>query len=584
MLTFAFFYGILDKRSQRGIIMIEGNFGYKSEENEIQNFIPKITVMGVGGAGCNAVNNMISQGIDGVDFVVANTDAQSLIQSKAKKKIQLGKQTTRGFGAGSRPEVGQKAAEESSGEISDVIKNTNILFLTAGMGGGTGSGAMPVIAGLAKEKGILTVAIITTPFEFEGKKKEKIANEAISRLIPNVDSYIILPNQNLYHIAGKQMTFLNAFRVSDNVLYEGVRNITDLIRIPGTINLDFADIRAVMEESGRTIIGTSIQSGDDRAIKAVSGVLQNPMLSGNDIRKARSVLVNITANPENLSLDEPAEVMNSIRREIEGDETNFYLGTCFDSNMGNNLKVAIIATGLSEAMSKASSFTSKPLMQDFMQDVMASSVSKPKVEDVVVEEKPLPINNETFEKEPEVAISELGANDLVLDNEQTEPESLFKDEKIDDNSFDSFMKKNESLSIDDFINREAEEIVKNHEVASQKKDDNGDDEPTPPEGGNGKKKSPLSSFFDMLGESKEDNFFDDVETFGDDDSKLSKSQDLEIKAQAKPEKHEEDNVVFLAGNLDDKKSGEAQQIDLIEMMKKMEETLEIPAIFKKNNK
>ena len=564
--------------------MIEGNFGYKSSDDEIQNFIPKITVMGVGGAGCNAVNNMISQGIDGVDFVVANTDAQSLIQSKATKKIQLGKQTTKGFGAGSKPEVGQKAAEESSGEISDMIKNSNILFLTAGMGGGTGSGAMPVIAGLAKEKGILTVAIITTPFEFEGKKKEKIADEAIAKLVPNVDSYIILPNQNLYHVAGKQMTFLNAFKVSDNVLYEGVRNITDLIRIPGTINLDFADIRAVMEESGRTLIGTSIQSGEDRAIKAVSGVLQNPMLSGNDIRGAKSVLVNITANPENLSLDEPAEVMNSIRREIDGDETNFYLGTCFDANMGDSLKVAIIATGLSEAISKGMTFSNKPLMQDFMQTSTISNVSKPKVEDIIMEEKPLPIDNETFEKEPEIAISELGANDLVLDNEKTEPESLFKDTTSDDNSFDAFMKKNESLSIDDFINREAEEIAKKSEETLVKKDeDNGDDDPTPPEGGSGKKKSPLSSFFDMLGDSKEDNFFDNIDTFGDDDSKLSKSQDLEIKAQAKQEKHEDDNVVFLAGSFDEQKK-ENQQTDLVEMLKKMEETLEIPAIFKKNNK
>ncbi|MBR1544696.1 MAG: cell division protein FtsZ [Alphaproteobacteria bacterium] len=556
--------------------MIEGNFGYKSNDDEIQNFIPKITVMGVGGAGCNAVNNMISQGIDSVDFIVANTDAQSLIQSKSEKKIQLGKQTTKGFGAGSRPEVGQKAAEESSGEISDVIKNTNILFLTAGMGGGTGSGAMPVIAGLAREKGILTVAIITTPFEFEGKKKEKIANDAIAKLVPNVDSYIVLPNQNLYHVAGKQMTFLNAFKVSDNVLYEGVKNITDLIRIPGTINLDFADIRAVMENSGRTLIGTSVQSGEDRAIKAVSGVLQNPMLSGNDIRGARSVLVNITANPENLSLDEPAEVMNSIRREIDGDETNFYLGTCFDANMGENLKVAIIATGLSEAVAGSSVFTSKPLNKDFM----ASISSEKKVEEKI-EEKPLPINNETFEKESN--IDSLGANELVLDNEKTEPESLFKqEEKVDDNSFDAFMKRNESLSIDDFINREAEEITKKSQAENLKKDDdNGDDDPTDPDGGNGKKKSPLSSFFDMLGESKEDNFFDDVETFGD-DSKLSKSEDLEVKAKEKSEKHEDDNGVFLAGGLEEQKQ-EAQQTDIMEMLQKMEETMHIPAIFKKDN-
>ncbi len=559
--------------------MIEGNFGYKSSSDEIQNFIPKITVMGVGGAGCNAVNNMIAQGIDGVDFVVANTDAQSLIQSKASKKIQLGKQTTKGFGAGSRPEVGQKAAEESSGEISDVIKNSNILFLTAGMGGGTGSGAMPVIAALAREKGILTVAIITTPFEFEGKKKEKIANDAIAKLIPNVDSYIILPNQNLYHIAGKQMTFLNAFKVSDNVLYEGVRNITDLIRIPGTINLDFADIRAVMEESGRTLIGTSIQSGDDRAIKAVTGVLQNPLLSGNNIKGARSVLVNITANPENLSLDEPAEVMNTIRREIDSDETNFYLGTCFDMNMGDNLKVAIIATGLSKAISNMNSmsFTSKPLTDDFIKTSI-----KLDDDEKIENEKPLPINNETFEKDPEIAMDELGANDLVLDNENTEPKGLFNDVNSDDNSFDSFMKKNESLSIDDFINREAKEIEKNNADA-KKDDDNGDDDPTPPEGGNGKKKNPLSSFFDMLGESKEDNFFDDVETFGDDDSKLSKSEDLEVKASEKKEKHEDNNVVFLAGSLDEQKT-EAQQTDLMEMLKKMEETLEIPKIFQKNNK
>ncbi len=557
--------------------MIEGNFGYKSSSDEIQNFIPRITVMGVGGAGCNAVNNMIAQGIDGVDFVVANTDAQSLIQSKAPKKIQLGKQTTKGFGAGSRPEVGQKAAEESSGEISDVIKNSNILFLTAGMGGGTGSGAMPVIAGLAREKGILTVAIITTPFEFEGKKKEKIANDAIAKLIPNVDSYIILPNQNLYHVAGKQMTFLNAFKVSDNVLYEGVRNITDLIRIPGTINLDFADIRAVMEESGRTIIGTSIQSGQDRAIKAVSGVLQNPLLSGNDVKGARSVLVNITANPENLSLDEPAEVMNTIRREIDSDETNFYLGTCFDVNMGENLKVAIIATGLSKSANNGVSFTSRTLVNDFIQN----SVPLKKEEKILKDEKPLPIDNETFEKDPEIAMDELGANELVLDNEKTEPESLFDDMKSDDNSFDSFMKKNESLSIDDFINREAEEIEKNN-TDVKKDDDNGDDDPTDPNGGSGKKKNPLSSFFDMLGESKEDNFFDDVETF-DDDSKLSKQKDLEIKASEKKEEHEDNNVVFLAGSLDEQKT-EAQQTDLMEMLKKMEETLEIPKIFQKNNK
>lgn len=577
----------------RGEKMIDGNFGYKSGDDDIQNFIPKITVMGVGGAGCNAVNNMIAQGIDGVDFIVANTDAQSLLQSKAPKKIQLGKQTTKGFGAGSRPEVGQKAAEESSSEITDAIKNANILFLTAGMGGGTGSGAMPVIAELAREKGILTVAIITTPFEFEGKKKEKIAREALEKLVPNVDSYIVLPNQNLYRVVDKQMTFLNAFKVSDNVLYEGVRNITDLIRIPGTINLDFADIRAVMENSGRTIIGTSIQSGVDRAIKAVDGVLMNPMLQGNDVRGARSVLVNITANPENLSLDEPETIMNNIRSSIDSDETNFYLGTCFDVSMGDDLKVAIIATGLNEASAgsfipsahkyTSSSFTGvegKKSDDKFDGVNFASSNSK--------DEEPLPIQNDTFDKEPDVAIKELGAEDMVLENKEVreghEDTSFFDDVMKEDNSFDAFMRKNNSSSIDDFINRESEEILKSSSpdlVAKRDDDNNPDDDPNNPNGG--KKKSPLSSFFDMLGDSKEDNFFDDVDNYDGKDSKLSSNDDLKITASKKEEVRESDNVVFLAGSLDAGKQKE-QQTDLVDMLQKMEETLDIPSIFKKSNR
>ena len=579
--------------------MLDGNFGYNSVDDEIQNFIPKITVMGVGGAGCNAVNNMIEQGIDGVDFVVANTDAQSLMLSKAPRKVQLGKQTTKGFGAGSRPDVGQKAAEESGSEISDIIKNSNILFLTAGMGGGTGSGAMPVIASLAKEKGILTVAIVTTPFEFEGKKKEKIADEALKKLIPNVDSYIVLPNQNLYSIVDKQMTFLNAFKVSDNVLCEGVKNITDLIRIPGTINLDFADIRAVMEGSGRTIIGTSICGGDKRALKAVEGVLLNPLLRGNDVRGAKSVLVNITANPENLSLDEPAEVMNTIRAAIDSDDTNFYLGTCFDAKMGDDLKVAIIATGLNK--NESNSYSHRSSLSSYETEVSPKLSSDDKVRVAVPfssaeleigdlideEEKPLPITDDTFEKDPEVAIAELGADDFILENTTKEEpfisSSSFED---DDNSFDAFLRNSDSSSIDDFINREAEKMKSSYETdLVAKKDDDGDDEPTPPEGGgNGKKKNnPLSSFFDMMNEKKEDNFFDDVDIFSDDDVKLSVDKDLEISASKKEVKDEDDNVVFLAGSLDDQKK-ESKQTDLMEMIKKMEETLEIPAIFKNGNK
>ena len=570
--------------------MLDGNFGYKSLDDEIQNFIPKIMVMGVGGAGCNAVNNMIEQGIDGVEFVVANTDAQSLLQSKSPKKIQLGKQTTKGFGAGSRPEIGQKAAEESSGEIADLIKNSNILFLTAGMGGGTGSGALPVIASIAKEKGILTVAIVTTPFDFEGKKKEKIAKDAIDNLIPNVDSYIVLPNQNLYNVVDKQMTFLNAFKISDNVLYDGVRNITDLIRIPGTINLDFADIRAVMEKSGRTLIGTSVQRGENRALKAVEGVLLNPLLQGNDIRGAKSVLVNITANPENLSLDEPAEVMNTIRASIDSDDTNFYLGTCFDVSMDDSLKVAIIATGLSENVGiknihrdELNTFPSMKENVNTYNRIEKTTSSFSSFDNDINsqdEEKPLPIKDDTFDKDVKNVLGDFGADALFSEN--TDEVENFEKE----NSFDSFIKQNTPSSIDDFINREAQKISESEPMdLVAKKEDNDDDEPTPPDngGGNGKKKSSLSSFFDLLGESKEDNFFDDVENFGSDkDVKLSLDKELDFTISKKEEKKEDDNVVFLAGSLDEQKR-ESQQTDLMEMIKKMEETLEIPAIFKKNN-
>lgn len=529
----------------------EGNFGYNSQnEDDIQNFIPRITVMGVGGAGCNAVGNMISQGIDGVDFVVANTDAQSLMQSKAPRKIQLGKQTTRGFGAGSRPEVGQSAAEESLNEITDVIKNSNILFLTGGMGGGTGSGAMPVIASVAKEKGILTVAIITTPFDFEGEKKKRIASDAISRLTPNVDCVITLPNQNLFKVADKQMSFMNAFKLSDNVLYEGVRNITDLIMKPGLINLDFADIRAVMEGQGKTIIGTSVQSGENRALKAVEGALLNPLLSNESISGAKGILVNITGNAENLSLEEVGEIMNTIRAGINSEDTNFVFGTCFDASMGDSLKVAIIATGID-----GENRSSKPLNNDFNKFV--SDVIKPKSYSFEAEKV------EVKKEEP-----------VIKKEEKLEP-------VVNADKLDNFFETGDEKDIQSFIDEEAEKLniasnVSNELFADSKDkissiDD--DDNPEPPKG---KKKNPLSSFFDMIGEKgSDDTFFDDVD-IGKDDDIIFKNEEVIT------DKKEDDNVVFLAGSLD-AENQEDKQTDLMEMIKKMEETLEIPAIFKKGS-
>ena len=534
----------------------EGNFGYNLQnDDDIQNFIPRITVMGVGGAGCNAVGNMISQGIDGVDFVVANTDVQSLMQSKATRKIQLGKQTTRGFGAGARPEVGQSAAEESVNEITDVIKNSNILFLTGGMGGGTGSGAMPVIASIAKEKGILTIAIITTPFDFEGEKKKRIANEAIAKLTPNVDCVITLPNQNLFKVADKQMSFMNAFRMSDNVLYEGVRNITDLIMKPGLINLDFADIRAVMEGQGKTIIGTSIQSGEKRALKAVEGALLNPLLSNETISGAKGILVNITGNADNLSLEEVGEIMNTIRAGISSEETNFVFGTCFDAAMGDSLKVAVIATGIDGAKSQ------QYVAQSSRVNTFSNTSS--------YQEKSYSFDSvaDTIEKKQETVPPKINV----------EPESVVSNDKLD-----SFFETGDEKDIQNFIDEEAEKLNIAHNVSNElfaKSDDkipssdDGDDNPEPPKG---KKKNPLSSFFDMIGEKGgDDTFFDDVEKSNDDDILFKQEEQI-------TDKKEDDNVVFLAGNLDAKKQ-EDKQIDLMEMIKKMEETLEIPAIFKKGS-
>ncbi len=557
----------------------EGNFGYNSQnDDEIQNFIPRITVMGVGGAGCNAVGNMISQGIDGVDFVVANTDAQSLMLSKAPRKIQLGKQTTRGFGAGSKPEVGKTAAEESLNEIADVVKNANILFLTGGMGGGTGSGAIPVIASVAKEKGILTIAIITTPFDFEGEKKKRIAEEAIAELLPNVDCVITLPNQNLFKVADKQMSFINAFKLSDNVLYEGVRNITDLIMKPGLINLDFADIRTVMEGQGKTIIGTSVQSGEDRALKAVKGALLNPLLSNESISGAKGILVNITGNADNLSLEEVNDIMNTIRADINSNDVNFGFGTCFDPSMGDSLKVAIIATGINGDNVKTDVNTTKTEVNNTSYNSFNNvATSKPysftnieeKKEEVRVEPKPM---------------------------EKPMP-SFMEETVVSDNKLDNFFKTGDEKDIQAFIDEEAEKLnvassVSNELFSDEKNsildsnedtssldnvslNGNGDDDhdPEPPKG---KKKNPLSSFFDMIGEKdSDDTFFDDVEKDDNGDVKFENQSEIS-------DKKEDDNVVFLAGNLDTKDPDD-KQIDLMEMIKKMEETLEIPAIFKKGS-
>jgi len=318
---------------------------------------PRITVVGVGGAGGNAVNNMIQANLEGVDFVVANTDAQSLGQSTADRKIQLGSTITQGLGAGSRPEIGRAAAEETLDEILDHLAGSHMVFVTAGMGGGTGTGAAPVIARSVREHGILTVGVVTKPFHFEGSHRMKTAEEGIEELQQFVDTLIIIPNQNLFRIANEKTTFAEAFKMADNVLYSGVRGVTDLMVMPGLINLDFADVRTVMSEMGKAMMGTGEADGEGRAIAAAEAAISNPLLDDITMKGAQGVLINITGGLD-MTLFEVDEAANRIREEVDND-ANIVFGSTFDMEMEGLLRVSVVATGIeAEAISSPRSVPS----------------------------------------------------------------------------------------------------------------------------------------------------------------------------------------------------------------------------------
>ena len=305
---------------------------------------PRITVIGVGGAGCNAVNNMISSHLEGVEFVVSNTDAQSLANSQAQMRVQLGANVTQGLGAGARPEIGRAAADESLDQILEHIDGTHMLFVTAGMGGGTGTGAAPVIAKAARERGILTVGCVTKPFQFEGRNRMRLAEEGINELQESVDTLIVIPNQNLFRVANAQTTFSDAFKMADKVLYSGVRGVTDLMVMPGLINLDFADVRSVMMEMGKAMMGTGDAEGDNRALDAAAAAIANPLLDDVSLAGARGVLVNITGGPD-LTLFEVDEIVDHIRQQSD-DDVNLIFGASQDDSMHNSIRVSVVATGI----------------------------------------------------------------------------------------------------------------------------------------------------------------------------------------------------------------------------------------------
>ena len=340
---------------------------------------PRITVFGVGGAGGNAVNNMIEQELDGVEFVVANTDAQALQHAKAQARIQMGVKVTEGLGAGARATVGAAAAEESIEQIVDHLAGAHMCFITAGMGGGTGTGAAPIIAQAARELGVLTVGVVTKPFQFEGGKRMKQADEGIEALQKVVDTLIIIPNQNLFRLANENTTFTEAFQLADDVLYQGVKGVTDLMVRPGLINLDFADVRAVMDEMGKAMMGTGEAEGDNRAIDAAEKAIANPLLDEISLEGARGVLINITGGYD-LTLFELDEAANKIREKVDP-EANIIVGSTLDTSMEGKMRVSVVATGI-DAVAKTNDM---PLPRRSMAAPLAPAAPAP------VEATPAPV-------------------------------------------------------------------------------------------------------------------------------------------------------------------------------------------------
>ncbi|MBS0272072.1 MAG: cell division protein FtsZ [Proteobacteria bacterium] len=373
----------------------------QSQNEEKKELKPRITVIGVGGAGGNAVNNMIRGDLLGVKFIASNTDAQALSLSLAESKIQLGFEATQGLGAGSHPEVGRASAEESIEDVLKDIENSNMLFVTAGMGGGTGSGAAPVIAKAAREKGILTIGVVTKPFHFEGSNRMRTAEKAIEELQQYVDTLIIIPNQNLFRVANEKTTFADAFKMADDVLYSGVRSVTDLMMKPGLINLDFADVRAVMGEMmGKAMMGTGEAQGEGRAIEAAEAAISSPLLEDVSMRGAKAVLINITGGLD-MTLYEVDEAANRIREEVDP-EAHIIFGSTFDENLEGRIRVSCVATGID---AQAASLLSKARIAELEQEMQLAAR---KVEEEQIHEQM------ASEPEKEFVPAELDFEDRVI--------------------------------------------------------------------------------------------------------------------------------------------------------------------------
>ena len=391
-------------------------------DTTVSHLKPRIAVIGVGGGGGNAVNNMIAKNLEGVDFVVANTDAQALAHSSASRKIQLGLEITQGLGAGARPEIGKIAAEEAKEEIARELEGVNMVFITAGMGGGTGSGAAPVVAHIAKEKGILTVGVVTKPFSFEGRKRMETAESALANFTSEVDSIIVIPNQNLFRIADKNTTLADAFLLADNVLYSGVRSITDLMMMPGLINLDFADVKNIMQDKGKAIMGTGEAEGEKRAEEAAKQALSNPLLDDCTMHGAKGVLINITGG-DDITLMEIDAAANIIKEEVD-DNANIIFGSSYDESLAGKIRVSIVVTGINDGKPQPEVLpkTKEPSLIDQSYD---DSAFVPTIEmNDAVENEPVSLDV----NEDEIATSEPDLITETISEETTEAdENLDKD-------------------------------------------------------------------------------------------------------------------------------------------------------------
>ncbi len=427
----------------------------------IENIQPKISVIGVGGAGCNAINTMINSNVSNIEFLVANTDGQALSRSLTKKQIQLGKSLTSGLGAGSDHLIGEQAALETIDEIMSELGEINMLFIATGMGGGTGTGAAPVIAKAAKEKGILTIAVVTKPFDFEGKKRMSTAEEGLKKLEESVDTIIVIPNQNLFRIANEKTTFAEAFKLADDVLYQGISGITDLITAPGMINLDFSDIKTVMKNMGKAMMGTGEHSGDNRAKNAAELALNNPLLDNTSIKGASAILLNIKGGPD-MALFEVDQAASLIRKQVD-ENANIIFGTSIDENLEGVIKVSVVATGIDKNIPNEVSFSQN-------EDIKLENNNKIENEEMkneIFENQKIYSSSEQIDIEAKIA--DLEKEDSTNENFETN----FNDKNNEPNSESIDFLENKKKELSDLIinknNDSSPEIETSHQTHFLKK-------------------------------------------------------------------------------------------------------------------